>query len=171
MDWFWGEKGKWPHTVPFSLYIMAQREVTPSIIVNPGQMNKARWLPWQPLTFFVKLNRGGRWGSWTIERWMIPAGLSRWLWNSKDWSPAPGKVIVSGQLCSRKTFCCSEMGHTQTGSLEADFHVALHDKMPWRRLLVSLSSVYGDSNDMQPWAGVLRGKGPRPLPGRMLAGA
>lgn len=61
-------KTKWLQGVPFFLYVIPQREVTRSVTVNPGQMKKARSLPCQPLIFSMKINRGGRWGPWTMGK-------------------------------------------------------------------------------------------------------
>lgn len=68
---------------------------------------------------------------------------------------------MPGRLCSLRPFIVLQWDHAQTDlkSLEADLHLALHDRTPWRRLLVSLGSVCGDSSDTQHQAAVPGGKG------------
>lgn len=71
----------------FSLYIIAQREVTQSIIY-PEQMKKAHWLPCQPLIFPMKINReemGFTDNGKVNDSWQAYCGGSE---IAENWSPA-----------------------------------------------------------------------------------
>lgn len=75
-------------SISFSLYIIAQREVTQSIIVYPEQMKKAHWLPCQPLIFPRKINReemGFTDNGKVNDSWQAYCGGSE---IAENWSPA-----------------------------------------------------------------------------------
>ena len=84
-------------SISFSLYIIAQREVTQSIIVYPEQMKEALWLPCQPLIFPVKINReemGFTDNGKVNDSWQADCGGFE---IAENWSPAhQGRRLVQG---------------------------------------------------------------------------